>query len=325
MTDNNISRQFNILCLSGGGFRGLYTVKVLAELEEYIKKPIAQCFDLIAGTSVGGIIAVAVALEIPISDLMKKFKQHGEYIFPSKYRFIRDKNIFKVKHGQEPLRKLVDEIFSGKRIRDLEHRTMIPSVNYSTGKPRIFKTLHNEAFRVDDNVNLSDVALATSAAPWYFPIHKIETDGFYVDGGLYGNAPDLLALHEAQYFLSVPIDNIHLLSIGTMPPKVTQDPNKNTQMSFWNWRKDLFSLMVSSQEQITDFRLQHLLKDRYHRIDSIPSATHEKHLKLDIATKKAIEILESAGSSSSKYFLGKTKLVDMFLKYQAESANFHKN
>ena len=52
---------FQILSLSGGGFLGLYTAAMLAELEERSGKPLNQCFDLIAGTSIGGIIALGLA------------------------------------------------------------------------------------------------------------------------------------------------------------------------------------------------------------------------------------------------------------------------
>ena len=325
MTDNNISEQFNILCLSGGGFRGLYTARVLADLEKNIGVPIARCFDLIAGTSIGGIIAISVALEMPCSELVKKFKEHGERIFPSKYRFIRDNNIFKVKHSQKPLRKLVEEMFSNKHIDELKHRIMIPSVNYTNGKPRIFKTSHHKDFRAVYKVDLADIALATSAAPWYFPIHKTQTDGCYVDGGLYGNAPDLLALHEAQYFLEKQIENINLLSIGTMSQKIARDTSTKIRMSFWDWKQDLFSLMVSSQEQITNFQLGHLLKEKYHRIDSIPANDQVRHLKLDMATKEAVEILESEGSNSAQCFLGDEQLFNRFLCHRAKGATFYKN
>lgn len=65
------NKQFNILCLSGGGFRGLYTAKVLAEIEESLQAPAALPFGLIAGTSIGGIIAIAIALHISASHIFQ--------------------------------------------------------------------------------------------------------------------------------------------------------------------------------------------------------------------------------------------------------------
>ena len=64
---------FQILSLSGGGFLGLYTVTLLDELEQKVGRPIASCFDLISGTSIGGIIALALALERPAKDIKDAF------------------------------------------------------------------------------------------------------------------------------------------------------------------------------------------------------------------------------------------------------------
>ena len=73
--------SFQILSLSGGGFLGLYTVSVLAELERQVRRPIASCFDLLAGTSVGGIIALGLAAERPASDIKHAFESYGTRIF----------------------------------------------------------------------------------------------------------------------------------------------------------------------------------------------------------------------------------------------------
>ncbi|MDC5434993.1 patatin-like phospholipase family protein, partial [Acinetobacter baumannii] len=68
-----LQRKFQILALSGGGYRGLYTAQVLADLEEEFEGPIGKRFDLITGTSVGGIIAIAIALEIPMKKVVDLF------------------------------------------------------------------------------------------------------------------------------------------------------------------------------------------------------------------------------------------------------------
>ncbi|WP_457833194.1 patatin-like phospholipase family protein, partial [Staphylococcus aureus] len=74
-------KRFQILALSGGGYRGLFTAKVLADLEQEIGGPIAAKFDLIAGTSIGGILALAVAMEVPAEQMVSLFEKHGEKIF----------------------------------------------------------------------------------------------------------------------------------------------------------------------------------------------------------------------------------------------------
>lgn len=309
------NKQFNILCLSGGGFRGLYTAKVLEEIEESLQAPAALPFGLIAGTSIGGIIAMAIALHISASHIVEKFKFHGEKIFPyklGKSRFGKPCGLLKPKYRQEGLKELVSELFGGRTMNDLHYRLIIPVVNYSTGKPQIFKSPPHPSFSADGDLKLQDIALAASAAPYYFPVHKIDGRGSYVDGGLYGNSPDILALHEAQYFLGQKIDDIHLLSIGTMSPKTVRDTSKNTNMGAFHWKENIFSLTISVQEQIADFQLKHLLKDRYFRIDAQPSSAQEKNIGLDTATEAAIDVLESQGASSAQYFLGEDSFRTIF-------------
>jgi patatin-like phospholipase/acyl hydrolase len=76
---------FQILSLSGGGYLGLYTICVLADIEDRIGVPLATRFDLIAGTSVGGIIAIAIANEVPATRIKKAFERNGTAIFSARH------------------------------------------------------------------------------------------------------------------------------------------------------------------------------------------------------------------------------------------------
>lgn len=216
-----MSKRFQILSLSGGGFLGLYTVTVIAELEKELGHPIARCFDLIAGTSVGGIIALGLSKEIPATEIKSAFERHGPLIFSSRpapsgalaSMFDLARFAAKPKYDGKQLRKTVEEIVGPKAlIRDLSHRTIIPTVNVTKGQVQVFKTSHHPSFSRDLKLRLVDVAMATSAAPTYFPLAEID-DSLFVDGGLYANAPDLIALHEAQHFLEVDLEDVHILSI----------------------------------------------------------------------------------------------------------------
>src|SRR5690606_12077951 len=127
-----------------------------------------------------------------------------------------------------------DALFGDRLLGACKHPVIVPSINYSSGKPQIFKTPHNENFKRDHLYRLVDVALATSAAPAYFPRHTFNNNQ-YVDGGLYANAPGWLALHEAQTFFGQASDQIHLLSVGTMSSKFTVDPRRNRQGGTYDW------------------------------------------------------------------------------------------
>ena len=75
---------YHVLALSGGGYRGLYTATVLAELEAALGRPIASHFDLICGTSAGGMLALGLAAEIPAIELKALFEEQGSRIFGSR-------------------------------------------------------------------------------------------------------------------------------------------------------------------------------------------------------------------------------------------------
>ena len=198
-------QRFNILSLSGGGARGIYTVKVLAEIEKRFKKPVADSTDIICGTSIGGILALGLAAEVPASDILEIFDKNRLKIFPSPtfidfldvpFTDLTWRDVKQSKRSQfnpDPLKDVLKELFQDKRIKDLKHCVLVPAINYTTGTLRAFKTSHHPDFYQDADKLLVDVALATSAAPTYFPNHQIE-DARYVDGGLVANNPVLMGM-----------------------------------------------------------------------------------------------------------------------------------
>lgn len=307
---------FNILALSGGGFRGLYTATVLAGLEKRTEKPIARCFDLICGTSIGGVIALALGLEKPAEEIAAIIEKRGPEIFPnSRKHWVR--YFFKPKHRNTMLQQAADELYGDSAMHDSRHRLIIPTVNYSTGKPQFFKTPHHDTFRADRERKMSDVALATSAAPIFFPVYQSkETSSCYVDGGLVGNAPGMFGVHEAMHFCGQDIADINLLSIGTMGGEFRMDSSKSLNKGIFQWREKIFLLTISSQEKITDFMLRHQLGERYFLIDELPTHEQAPNIGLDIADNAAIRTLKSMGEESAKAFIGKPE-ANAFLSHSA--------
>jgi hypothetical protein len=219
------SGEFWILALSGGGARGRFTAKVLANLEKAVGGPLANRFDLIAGTSVGGILALGLAKEIPAKKLVALF-DHADEIFTPR-RCLFNWSLFGPKYSNEKLKALLakKETFGKATIGNLKHRVMIPSVNYTKGTPTFFKTPHHPRLRIDWEYSLVDVAMATAAAPTFFPVYGFGNQHF-VDGGLVANAPGLVAVHEAMHFAGhpdvktihvVPFMNIELTNVSDLP------------------------------------------------------------------------------------------------------------
>lgn len=300
--ETDSTRQFHILALSGGGFRGLYTATVLAALEEALEAPLAKRFDLICGTSVGGILALGLSKEIPAQDLKNLFLHHGREIFDR--RFIFCGLALFARHTNAGLKKALTEEFQDATIGDLSHPVLIPTVNYATGLAKVFKTPHHEKFETDHKMSLVDAALATSAAPTYFPIYATPR-GKFVDGGLVANAPGLLGLHEAVEYFGVEEKNVRVLSIGTMSAGTTIRGDSALDLGFMRWRGRLFDLIISAQESITDSMLTHRLRDRYLLIDDAIQPDQARDINtLDKVNQRAIDTLTARGVDQAQKVLG---------------------
>ncbi|MDP2582096.1 CBASS cGAMP-activated phospholipase [Shimia thalassica] len=213
-------RPFKILSIDGGGIRGVFPAAYLAELENRFLcgSPITSHFDMVAGTSTGGIIALALAKGLTAQDALRIYLDKGERIFPplaGADRLLRlVKSVSQPKHDQENLRsaleeELGDELFGAARI-----RCVIPCFEGLHGEPFIYKTPHHPDYTLDQHKRMVDIALQTSAAPTVFP--AIQDDGYImVDGGLFANNPIMNALVDAVACYDVPMENIRILSIGT--------------------------------------------------------------------------------------------------------------
>ncbi|PSH11382.1 hypothetical protein B7R74_21550 [Yersinia pseudotuberculosis] len=230
-------KDFQILSLCGGGIRGLYTISVLATLEELLAEKtnnpdywIGQHFDLISGTSIGGILALGLANGVTARELLHILDKKRKIIFPNRLGYwLFFKQLFTSRREHTPLRLSLEEIFAHKTLQDLKVPVIIPAVNYTTGQPKMFKTPHDDSFIFDKNISLVNVALATSAAPTYFPAFEIKNN-LYVDGGLIANSPCLIGWHEAinvfQRKANEPF-RIKILNIGTMAGNVVSNHKKN--------------------------------------------------------------------------------------------------
>lgn len=299
---------FQILSLSGGGFLGLYTASVLAEIEAQTGRPLGASFDLIAGTSVGGIIGLGLSAGRSAAEIKQAFLDEGEKIFSasrpasgtlkSAARILT--GLRKSRYDPAPLRRIVERIVGpATRMFDLRRPTIVTAVNLTKGGPKVFKTGHHPRFVLDWKLKLVDVALATSAAPTYFPIHQIGSE-LFADGGMFANSPDLIALHEAETFLDATRKDIRVLSVGTTTTAFTFSASAGRDLGSWGWMKNerLPRVMIGSQQALTDDMMRHLLGDRYVRIDRPQPPDQQCELALDCASPTAKQDLQSAATSS---------------------------
>jgi uncharacterized protein len=282
---------YHVLALSGGGYRSLYTATVLSELEATLGRPIASHFDLICGTSAGGLLALGLAADIPAIELKALFEGNGKRIFGCRSPL---RQLFgfwlTAKHASNGLREVLTERFQAMVVGDLKHRVLIPAVNYSTGRGQFFKTPHHQSFELDHRMKLVDVALATAAAPIYFPLSRNER-GVFADGGLVGNAPGLFGLHEVRTFLAPNQSaRVRVLAIGTMTIGATVRGGASLDRGFGKWRGGLFDLVISAQESSVDYMLRQSLGTDYYQIDD--KATPDQ--SLDVKALDLVSMLLNA-------------------------------
>ena len=212
-----------ILCLDGGGIMGTHPASFLSSLEEDLDRPIGEYFDLIAGTSTGGILAIGLGLGLSAKQLLQLYVDRGPYIFgeqvtsspPWISRFSRSvKHWFAPKHDARDLRQELDVILGQKRIGDSRTRLLVPAWDPVHRSVYIFKTSHHPRLKTDYSRLAVDAAMATAAAPTYFKRHITADYVGLIDGGVWASNPIALAVVEAISLLAWPADSLRILSLG---------------------------------------------------------------------------------------------------------------
>lgn len=319
-------KTFNILSIDGGGILGLYSAELLTLIEKELfknSKTFSDKFNLIAGTSTGGIIALALALGCSPAQISELYKFHGEEIFHKSYFNCLFKNwIITNRYSSIPLQNTLSEFFGDKAVKDCKTNICIPAIDVSNCQPIIFKTNHNGNLTRDIDVKLADIALATSAAPTYFPLHRF---GYYrglADGGLWQNNPALFAVIEAcTYFVGEDkaYDSINILSIGNPLSAIKETVSVETRKSgLMKWA----AKMVTMPMKISSFGVHNIINslsknkalfiNKYLRIESenLPDKPECKKLSLDSANRKTYRLLSEL--SFNDFNKNKTNIINFF-------------
>jgi patatin-like phospholipase/acyl hydrolase len=296
-------RTFKILSIDGGGILGLYSVDILKSIQkEYLSgKRFCDEFQLITGTSTGGIIALGLAVGRTAEEILTFYQKHGKKIFPRWRSFIFPFGFIHNKYSNNNLKIALNNFFRDATITDCKTAICVPAIDITNCQPVIFKTNNNGKLTRDMNTKLKDIAAATSAAPTFFPIYAFDKYSGLVDGGLWQNNPALCGVIEACNCFVGPdkdYDSIRVLSIGNPLSGMRNSMSGITRSSgVIKWRDKLVQLpmKVSSigTHQILNFlaRSKSLFLDAYIRIESenLPSNYH--HLKMDAANDHAFSAL----------------------------------
>lgn len=268
------NQRFQILSLDGGGLKGLFTACFLAEWEKQVGRPVTSSFDLMAGTSTGGIIALALGAGFPAAQIVEFYREHGPAIFPAEaFEAVGlARQAVGSRYKPEPLEAVLDEYFGSRLLGESSTRLVIPAYHAERGI-YIFKTAHHPRLLIDCNEQMAVVARATGAAPTYLPPLELERGLRLIDGGVWANNPVQIAVNEALGYLAVPQHRIAAVRIGTTtevssPTDYPRDPGGlgPKQVSLF------VNLMMRGQSQAASGGARHILgPERYFEIDPIVS------------------------------------------------------
>lgn len=289
--------KFTVLSIDGGGIRGIIPGVILAEIEKRTEQPISKLFNLIAGTSTGGILALGLTKPKPhnhdkqphyaAEELIEVYREHGKRIFyePPLERLSDVDDMIRPKYDSDGRDEVLTEYFGDTPIKEAVTEVFITSYDIELRKPTFFTSKpekeNTEAknFRkICSGFSMKQAAMATSAAPTYFEPYQIRTGhptdrGFYslVDGGVFANNPTSLALMEAIIDSKrkakpgdpqkepLKLEDILVVSLGTgsLTRKYSYEKAKN--WGLLGWVRPLINITLDGSSESVDCQLEQLL------------------------------------------------------------------
>lgn len=208
-------QRFQILSLDGGGIKGLFSAALLAALEDDLRVRVTDHFDLIAGTSTGGILALGLGAGMSPRELVEFYLHHGPAVFDQRFGLKSLQHWISSKFSAAPLQSALQDCFQDKRLADSRKRLVITSFNLGDDDIYLFRTPHLPKLRRDYKVPMWKIALATAAAPTFFPVCRSVERVRLIDGGVWANNPAMVGIVEAFGPLEVPLSSMRVFSLGT--------------------------------------------------------------------------------------------------------------
>ena len=307
-------REFKILSIDGGGIKGIFPAAVLAELEErYLGGgSIAEHFDLIAGTSTGGIIALGLSVGMSAREIANLYIDRGGEIFPPPalsavgraWQWFR--NLIRYRYDRAALARLLEDTFKDRHFGEARARLCIPSCDGRFGDVYVFKTPHHPDFKKDQHELMTTVASATAAAPTFF--QPLDSGGYrFVDGGLWANNPVMVGVVDALSCFDVYRERVRVLSLGCGDEPYTVSDRMVRWGGLLSWRTVINgALAFQSQNALGQAQLL-LGAERVTRVVPTPV---EPPISLDDWTRakgllptEAAAAVEHHGATISELFL----------------------
>ncbi|MBM7573337.1 CBASS cGAMP-activated phospholipase [Aquibacillus albus] len=262
-----------ILCIDGGGIRGVFAIAILQALEKEYEIPVNEHFDVVAGSSTGAIIAASIVLEKQMNDVMTYYKKYGKKIFKRQAKV----GIFKSVYSDRYLRHFFQKAFGECTLSDIKKPLLIPAVDVTHGKPYIYRSNYGNSGESDLSIKLWDAVLSSCSAPIYFPPNNINNKYLSIDGGLWANNPSLVGVTEAIHHFKTEMNNIKILSLGTGIQAIDFSMDKDKYWGVKQWlpfrfpsmkvTPKLLDLALHLSSESTSYHCNLLLGDNYLRIN----------------------------------------------------------
>lgn len=262
-----------ILCIDGGGIRGVFPIAILNAIEEEYQRPVGELFDVIAGTSTGSIIAASAVLGIPMGKVMENYLAYGEKIFMKKAKV----GLFKSVYSDRYLRRLLKRAFHDIALGDIQKPLLIPAVDITHGKPYVHRSNFGFAQSNELSVKIWDAVLSSCSAPIYFPPNNVNNEFLSIDGGLWANNPSLVCVTEALHHFKSRLEDIRIFSIGTGQQRIdfTMDDDKYWGIRQWlpfhfpsmKVTPKLLDLAMDLSSESVSYHCRLLLGSHYFRVN----------------------------------------------------------
>lgn len=302
-----------ILAIDGGGIRGLIPALALEEIETRTKHQVYELFDVIAGTSTGGILAAGLGIGVPAAQLVALYRDNGKDIFNS--GILRKILCFVLgpEYAARNLEACLHEKLGDATLAEAKTGLLITSFDMRRGEAWFFRRedAKDDPSDLARNCLLREIARATSAAPTYFAptqlSRSLRPDAVLVDGGVFANNPSMCALVDKREGASGRTEDVLMLSLGTGS---VPHPVSFASTLWWGkirWAQPAIGALMDGQADTVEFQLSQLLgNSQYLRLQTPLPVESEA---MDNARKANIDALVMAAA-------------EMLKKYDAELSAF---
>jgi uncharacterized protein len=300
---------YRVLAVDGGGVRGIIPALMLAAIEDLTKRPISQLFDLVSGTSTGGILALGLTkpgsdgkVEKSAMDVVRLYEEEGATIFPSS--FLQGLHIGAIrgaKYDCKGIDSTLEKYFGDVRLKDALTPVLIPSYDIEKQTPIFFKSLKAQADPEYD-FSMCQVARATSAAPTYFTPERIETAdplNYYslIDGGLVAPNPALCAYAEAVKLGKVGEGGLVMVSMGTGELRRVYPYADACKWGQLEWAQPVIDIFMQGSNTAVDYQMQQLLE---------PAGPDQRYFRFQVELSASGANMDDARPSNLKALMDLT-------------------